>query len=238
MNPLALHRPIVAIACRNLALAATLVAATSMAHATNYDEVAQGDLSNSPSAPTAIGALTPGINRISGTTIPKGTFDPNSHSYSNPDNDYVTFTVPTGYVLSQALVDNDTIIQSTDRLFLGIAQGSTVSVDPSFTSAAGLLGWTLVGSSLVGADVLPALGASAPANFPSIGGATGFTGSLPSGSYTLWILDGDAPVAYDFKLSVTQAVPEPSSWALMLAGFALTGWTVRRRGVLRTARPS
>jgi hypothetical protein len=224
----AFHHTRVARVSRCLALAGALLAATSIAHATDYDEVVQGDLSDDPAAPTDIGALTAGSNRISGTTIPSGTFDTTTHSYSMLDNDYVTFTVPVGDVLSQIDVGSDTIIEATDRLFLGIAQGSTVSVDPSFTSAAGLLGWTLVGAPLVGTDVLPALGTSAPPNFPAIGGATGFTGSLASGAYTLWILDGDSPAAYDFKLIVTPAVPEPSGWALMLAGMGLTGFALSR----------
>jgi hypothetical protein len=229
MTHASFHRRRIAPACRNLAFAGALVATTSIVHATNYDEVVSGDLSNNPAATTNIGPLTPGSNRISGTTIPSGTFDPNSHSYSILDNDYVTFTVPTGYALSSLFLDTDSIIQSTDRLFLGIAQGSTVSVDPSFTSASGLLGWTLVGESMVSGNLLPALGVSAPANFPAITGATGFTGPLASGQYTLWILDGDSPVAYDFKLNLVPAVPEPASWAMMLAGIALTGFSLRRR---------
>ena len=56
-----------------------------------------------------------------------------------------------------------------------------MSVDPSFTSATGLLGWTLVGASMVGGDLLAPLVASAPPDFPAIGGATGFTSPLGSG---------------------------------------------------------
>ena len=229
MTCASVHRHRVVPACRTLAVAGALVATTSFAHATNYDEVVSGDLSNNPAAPTNIGSLTPGSNRISGTTIPSGTFDPNSHFYSILDNDYVTFTVPTGYALSDITLGTDSIIRPTDRLFLGIAQGSTVSVDPSFTSASGLLGWTLVDATMVGTDVLPDLGLSAPANFPAIGGATGFMGPLASGQYTLWALDGDLPVAYDFKLDTVPAMPEPASWAMMLAGIVVIGRTLRRR---------
>jgi hypothetical protein len=227
MTHASVHRPGIARGRRSLALAGALVATLSAAHATDYDEVVQGDLSNDPAAPTSIGALAPGVNRISGTTIPGGTFDVDTHSYSDLDNDYVTFTVPAGDVLSHLVLGSDAIIQPSDRLFLGIAQGAAVSVDPSFTSAAGLLGWTLVGAPMAGSDLLPGLGSSAPPDFPAVGGATGFTGPLAAGQYTLWILDGDSPVAYDFRLDVT-AVPEPSNWAILLAGLALTGLTLRR----------
>ncbi len=52
----------------------------------------------------------------------------------------MTFTVPTVYVLSELVLGADSVIQPTDRLLIGIAQGSTVAVDPSFSSAAALLG--------------------------------------------------------------------------------------------------
>jgi hypothetical protein len=37
-----------------------------------------------------------------------------------------------------------------------------------------------------------------------------------------------------FGLTAVQAVPEPSSWALMLVGFGLSGFALRRRGKMRT----
>ncbi len=223
------HRHRVVPVLRSLALATAFVAATSIAYATDYDEASSGDLSNNATAPTNLGQLIPGTNRISGMTIPSGTFDPATHAYSTLDNDYVTFSVPTGYVLSEIMLAADSVIQPTDRLFLSIAQGSTAVVDPSFSSAAGLLGWTLVSPSMITANLLPDLGLASPANFPAIGGATGFTSPLASGQYTLWVLDGDAPVTYDFKLNVAAAVPEPANWALLLAGLAVIGAVRRRR---------
>ena len=147
----------------------------------------------------------------------------------------MTFTVPTGYVLSKAYLDGDSIVQSTDRFFLGIAQGSTVSVDPSFSSAAGLLGWTLVSQSQLGTDILSAIGSANPSNFPSVPGATGFTGPLGAGAYTLWLYDGDSRANYNFDLVVAPA-PEPAAWVMMTLGLGLTGAGLRRRRNKHAAR--
>lgn len=44
--------------------------------------------------------------------------------------------------------------------------------------------------------------------------------------------DGPTPGnAYFRNLVVSGAVPEPSSWLLMIAGFGMIGWAARRRGV-------
>ena len=222
-----------ATAFRSIALTASLVATGPLAHANDYSEGVSGDASNNPASPTNVSSLTSGANKISGASVPSGTFDPGTHSYSMVDDDYLSFTVPAGFALSAIVLGSDSSIGPSDRFFMAIAHGSAVSVDPSFSSAAGLLGWTLVGASMVGSDLLASLGASAPTNFPPIGGAAGFTGSLPSGDYTLWIRDADGPVTYDLTLEAVAAVPEPADWAMVLAGLSLTGATLRRRERLR-----
>jgi hypothetical protein len=103
MTHAVLHLLRMALAWRSLAAAGALVTATSMAHATNDDEVVSGDFSGNPADPRNIGPLTPGTNRISGTTVPSGTFDTTTHSYPNIDNEHVTFTVPAGEVVSQTV---------------------------------------------------------------------------------------------------------------------------------------
>jgi hypothetical protein len=216
-----------------LAGAAALLFFGSAAHATNYNEATQGDLSSVASAPTDIGSLSLGANLISGSTIPSGTFDPNTHSFSNQDNDYLQFTVPTGDVLSTLVVQNGTSIfagdanNPGDQLFMGIASGSGVSLPDGFASSKGLLGYTLISSGMIGTDILANLGASDPAGF-TLPGATKFSGPLGAGTYTLWILDGDRPVdPYKLSLGVSP-VPEPASWALMISGFGLIGGALRR----------
>ena len=220
---------------RAFASAVILVASATAAHATDYTETT--DYSNDPAHPTVLGALTAGDNLITGaittygsTTYPDGTPVGPNGELTHQDMDYVTFTVPTGYLLTQFLVDNGTTIMSSpraDRVFLGLATGTQVSVDPSFTSAAGLLGWTLVSQAELGTDILPAIGASAPSMFPAILGATTFSGPLSAGTYTLWLYDGDAAATYSFD-AVVAAVPEPANWALMLVGIAGVGLARRR----------
>jgi hypothetical protein len=223
-----LHAPLsskVSRACQLLAAAA--IGLTSVpAHATTSLENTQ--YSDDPAHPTVVGSLTLGTNLINGAITTYGTPVGPHGELSNPDVDYLTFTVPNGFELTQFLVMNGTTIQPLDRVFLGLASGTTVNVDPSFTSAAGLLGWTLVSQSQLGTDILPAIGASAPANFPAIPGATMFTGPLGAGTYTLWLQDANAGATYSFNL-VLAAVPEPATWMQMLLGFTLLGTALRFR---------
>jgi hypothetical protein len=216
-----------------LAIVAAVFLMGAPAQAVSINETVSGDLSNDADNPTNIGSLTLGNNSIVGSTIPSGPIvDQMTGARAVQDNDYVSFSVSNGEVLSQIFLGSDSVFVPGDRMFFGIAQGDQVTVDPSFTSASGLLGWTLVGSSMAGSDVLPLLGASAPANFPAIPGATGFSGSLSAGIYTIWLLDGDQPASYDLDLVATPApaqVPEAASWMVLLAGLGLMAAILRRR---------
>ena len=217
--------------CWPLAAAAAIVGLNAPANATNYDEAVSGDLSSDNTQPTNIGNLTAGNNLISGATIPSGpVVDPNTGAREFQDNDYLEFTVPTGVELSALIVQSGTSIVENDRLFMGIASGEGVYVPADFSSASGMLGWTLVSNEMIGTDVLDDLGASAPANFPAIPGATTFSGPLGAGTYTLWLLDGDSPVTYKLNL-LASPTPEPSSWMMMLAGFGLVGSAYRHRPI-------
>jgi len=211
-----------------IALLAAAVLAPPAAHATDFIETA--DFSNDPAHPTLLGDLTPGGNLISGAIDTYGPHVGPHGERTNPDSDYVTFVVPTHYRLTQFVVSPGTSILTSpraDNMFLGLAAGDHVSVDPSFTSAAGLLGWTLVNQAQLGTNILPAIGAATAPGFP-VPGATTFKGPLGAGTYTLWLVDGDEATKYSFN-AVTAAVPEPATWAMMMTGFGMIGVTTRRR---------
>ena len=229
---------------------AALLGLAQTAHATNYNEGAiigdtghpdtdviyeVHDLSSVSSSPTNMGALTRGANVITGATIPYGPVtNAMTGERMNQDNDYVTFTVPKGdllsslYLVAPSSTDPDgTTITAGDRFFMGIATGTSVNVTPP--SSVGLLGYTLLTSDQIGTDILPALGASDPPGFsgPPFSGATTFDGPLGAGTYTLWMLDGDNPVHYQLDLQVSSA-PEPGTWALMFLGLGAAGAALRR----------
>src|ERR1700760_1761388 len=146
------------------AVATCAVLLTAPAQANGYNEGVSGDLSSIASAPTDIGALTLGDNTIIGQTDPSGVPINPQGALSVEDNDYVTFTVAKGDILSEIVVGGESVSQANAPMFFGIANGSSVDVDPSFTSATGLLGWTLIGNTTKTKDALALLGASAPIN--------------------------------------------------------------------------
>ena len=224
---------------RCLAVATALACLPAAAHATSYNEgpvlnpttapYEANDLSSIGSSPTNIGSLTLGSNFITGETIPYGPVaNVMTGELTYQDNDYVTFTVPTGDVLSQLRLAAGSSIVAGDRFFIGLASGSSVNVMPP--SSSGLLGFTLATSDMINSDILPAIGMASPPGFtgPPFSGATTFSGALPSGTYSLWLLDGDRPVSYNLDLQVS-AAPEPSTWMMLLAGVGAMGLALRRR---------
>lgn len=205
------------------ATAAFAVAATPSAGATGYNESA-GDLSNSNTSPTPV-TFGVGDNFITGTT---------GSTSGVIDRDYFTFTLAPGEELTAIMVlDGTTSIAGPDplnpRSFIGVEAGGAVT-DPAAPVVGDLLGYTHYGPSLIGTDILDNIGSGA--------GAQGFTGSLGAGTYSVWIQEANAGTAnYAFNFLV-RSVPEPSTWAMMLAGFGLIGWSMRRRRAQKDDGPS
>jgi len=193
------------------------MAAASPAKAQGYDEGVSGDLSNSPVAPTSV-SFTTGSNLVIGTTGRATANDP-------IDADYFTFTLGTEQVL-----DSITVLEGTTAIglaFIGIDSGNQVTV--SGPGATGLLGWTHYDTGDIGTNILDDM------SVPNMG-SSGF-GTLGAGTYSVWIQEASpGPLDnYRFDFAVRE-VPEPSSWAMMLAGFGLLGLAFRRRPLRRAAR--
>jgi len=198
-------------------LSAALIAAASPAKAQGYDEGVSGDLSNSPVAPTSV-SFTTGSNLVIGTTGRATANDP-------IDADYFTFTLGTDQVL-----DSITVLEGTTAIglaFIGIDSGNQVTVPGP--GATGLLGWTHYDTGDIGTNILDDV------SVPNMG-SSGF-GTLGAGTYSVWIQEASpGPLDnYRFDFAVRE-VPEPSSWAMMLAGFGLLGLAFRRRPLRRAAR--
>jgi hypothetical protein len=202
------------------ALAFALIVSGPATAATVWDESVNGSLSADPLAPTAL-TFTLGSNDVigeAGEPTPNGPLAPFGQ-------DFFTFSVPTGFELkSLTAVSVDLFTPGDDFAFIGLETGPQITHDvspPSFGgSAAGLLGWRHVASSDQGTDILPAMGVAGM-------GATGFTGPLGAGQYSVWVED-DKPFSYNFSFKIA-AVPEASTWAMMLLGFAGLGFVAFRR---------
>lgn len=203
------------------ALILALVLSNPATATTVWDESVNGDLSNNPLAPTTL-TLAPGSNDVVG----QAGGPPGPGALAPFDQDFFTFTIPAGYELrSLTAVSVDLFTPGDMFAFIGIQNGAQITHSvspPSFGgNASGLLGWLHVQSSDQGANILPAMGAAGD-------GATGFTGPLPAGQYSVWVQD-DLPFSYDYSFQV--GVPEPSTWVTMFVGFVGLGLTARRKRV-------
>jgi len=194
---------------------AGLALAAVPAAATGYNETS-GDLSNSNTAPTSV-TFGVGDNFIVGTT--------GASAASGIDRDYFTFTLAPGQELTAIMVlEGTTSIAGPDpqnpKSFIGLESGGSVT-NPAAPAVGDLLGYTHYGPSLIGSDILDNVAGGA--------GAQGFTPPLGAGTYSVWIQEanlGTANYAFNF---LVRSVPEPSSWAMMLSGFGLIGWSMRKR---------
>ena len=201
-----------------------LFSAAPVRAGTIYKEAISGDLSDNPAAPTAL-TLTPGLNSVIGTVagFPQfGGTDPQ---------DWVTFTIPVGFVMSSYV--NAQFHSTDDQGFTGFQFGSSFSGDPF--AAGSYAGYAHFGtaatnpdgtppSSTVGVNLLPLM--ANPAFAP---GSTGFTPPLGAGTYTFLIQQGDpATTDYRFNMSV-RSVPEAGSSMCLLGIGVLATLALRRR---------
>ena len=189
---------------RSTVLLASAFLYGAVAHgSTIYDESVSGDLSNNGLVPTSL-TLSAGLNDVFGTTGRTG---------SVVDRDYFTFTIAPGQQLSSITVLPGTApLGALGQSFFGIQSGSQVTVSTAATDATGLLGWDHFSAGDVGVNILPLIGTSGL-------GSTGFSGPLPSGTYSVWVQDFNVGrVPYGFEFTVT---PEPSTWTMMLTGLLL-----------------
>lgn len=178
-------------------VAGVLLASSSLA--ATYDEGAQGDLSNDRLAPTPF-TLDAASNVLSGSVTALG-----------PDRDYFTVIVPSGFALSQIILNQ--YASSNTRAFIGVQEGSTFTVPPTATGPDGLLGYMHFGfDQAIPSDLLDDLAVSNP---------PGFSIPLAAGSYSFWINQTETDLtAYQLNF-VTTAVPEPSTWLTVLVSSAM-----------------
>jgi hypothetical protein len=161
------------------------------------DEAQLGDFSNDGLAPTHF-SLAAGTNVVAGTFGASAL--PDVH-----DLDYVSFTVPAGHVMSRFVLIDAYVGGAFS--FVGMQAGPALTVPPdNWSIETPLLGWAHFGSASIGRDLLPEMAVSP--------GSVGFTTPLPSGTYSLWIMELDTSESYRYRFGIeVVAIPGPGALA-------------------------
>lgn len=165
--------------------------------ATIHDEGIDGDLSGLMGTPTPLSVSSPGVNTIIGQIGDNG----NTGATDGSDADYLTFNIPSGFLLSAIMIDQ--YISGEDRSFFGYTAGTSFSGQ----GVGDVDGFTLFG--LANTEVLDDLN-GAP---------------LPAGDYAFWLQETADGFVVDYQVSFhVTAVPLPgAAWLFGSALLALVG---------------
>lgn len=157
---------------------------------TLYSEASTGDLADDRTVPTVLTA-TVGGNLVSAVSM-------------QGDREYFRVIVPAGHALEALFLTSYAGADGT--AFIGVQEGDSFTEPPSGTNVSQLLGYSHFGPNVeaVGNNILDNIGAGS--------GALGFSGSLPSGSYTFWTQQvGASPTTYALNFVVVPAVAAPAA---------------------------
>ena len=151
------------------------------------DPVVVGDFSDDRLAPTNIGTMQLGENILFASQ--QGDSAPGDR-----DRDYITFEVPEGTVLSALFLDGYTTTEVTRQAFMGLQEGSAITVDPETgqpdAGQGNLLAGLVYGDGNINNDLLLDLATGVSGDDRQPEPYTGFDGVLPAGTYTLWLNQG------------------------------------------------
>ncbi|MEN9635847.1 MAG: hypothetical protein RL077_4251, partial [Verrucomicrobiota bacterium] len=175
------------------------------------------DFSNNPAAPTAVAS----VQEIQGNFREKFVIM-NSVGGTGDQQDYITFTVPVGRVLTSFILD---YYASTDtKAFIGLQAGSTVTATAA--AATPLRGYTHFGTaadaSPIGTELITLLGA----------------GPLPAGQYSLWIQQLGAVTDYRFTARTSEAAAGSPVISTQPASQSVTAGANVTFAVVATGTPS
>jgi hypothetical protein len=181
-----------------------------------YDETASGDFAaanldaSGVSPGTFAGIMTAGVNTITGSF--------GNSEAAGRDTDVFSFEIPAGQQLTAIdLTFTPVSGNAGGGSYFGIQGG--LEIGTGFATVDSNLSNALIVES---GDILSrfALG-------PEFGG-TGLTAPLAAGNYTMFLSETNAVVDYQMDFNVS-AVPEPETYAMLLAGLGLLGAVARRK---------
>jgi hypothetical protein len=185
--------------------------------------------------------VTPGL----GVSVPPLSAFTKSNVAFTEDLDFqITRTIPSSGPPSFPANDPITVdFEMSPQLNKSLIFGTVSGVGPSATTTASL-GLYKVGDLTALQQVNLSVDAIDPPKYHYGESAfLDYTSALTPGSYFVQLTGLYQPLSsvaaqYDMTLDIAQAVPEVSTWAMMLAGFACLGWvgfSRRRSGMTRLA---
>ncbi len=129
-------------------------------------------------------------------------------------------------------------VSVTDRVTSGGAQGSFFGGTTDFTTSYSLTAFTdssfttAIGGPLVFSKLTP-VGPTTLSSFLDVRALSGFTAQYVL--YSVVSANGPNTGVSNISFDGTGAVPEPSTWLLLIGGFGMAGFAARRRRDLATA---